>query len=612
MNLYMQISKNEKKQRHLLQILFPGIIICLSILLAAGFAGRQMGNSVVSDGKVDLEEIDFLDKKSVQLKGEWEYFAGKLIVTEKLPNVSPDSLVQVPGYESGEGWGSYRIVLENCPPEIEIAVPLRGMPAASRIFINGKGVEKSGIVSNGTSMEITADFSEEALLPLRSSTCELVVETSGRLFQGLSIAPVLMQKEAYTKQYQWYQALVFLLLGTNILFVIAYAMGIILTPACGYSLVMFAGLLLLLGQEAAMDPVYSVLPGNTLIPYDDVFLASYLFKVVSWWIFIRQECRTKKNRTMWLCWQIGLVFCLAIPVLCRISGDTRWWIISDAVTGILLLGSSLRTFFKTDTDVIMLHTGLWFLWTGSFLGDLAVSGYAPFTYRAFMFAGGTLFQLSIYSVDRRRVRRIQEKALETANLETELEHAKTELALHQIKPHFLHNALMSIKVLCRRNPSEAEQAVYNFAVFLRSNMKTIESEEPIPFSEELKTIEAYLSIEQIRFGKKLQVVWDIQEKDFYVPPLTIQPIVENAVRHGICNKPGGGTVRISSGREENEVWIRVEDDGVGFDVESLEQNGGIGIKNLRLRLASLLGAELQLQSRPGEGCIQVVRIPLKQ
>ena len=71
-------------------------------------------------------------------------------------------------------------------------------------------------------------------------------------------------------------------------------------------------------------------------------------------------------------------------------------------------------------------------------------------------------------------------------------------------------------------------------------------------------------------------------------------------------------MRISSGREENEVWIRVEDDGVGFDVESLEQNGGIGIKNLRLRLASLLGAELQLQSRPGEGCIQVVRIPLKQ
>lgn len=62
MNLYMQISKNEKKQRHLLQILFPGIIICLSILLAAGFDGRQMGNSVVSDGKVDLEEIDFLDK----------------------------------------------------------------------------------------------------------------------------------------------------------------------------------------------------------------------------------------------------------------------------------------------------------------------------------------------------------------------------------------------------------------------------------------------------------------------------------------------------------------------------------------------------------------------
>lgn len=609
MNLYMQISNEEKREKCLIQKTFLGLLIVVCLVLVMGAVLKDTGEKSVVNGEIDLEEVDFSNGRSVQLKGEWEYFDRKLIVTEMLPDPTPDQLEQVPSYKGKSGWGSYRVRLLNCPPEIRISVPLRGMPAASRVFINGKSVEKSGMVSKGDSMEIVADFSEDSLLPLRSSVCELTVEVSGRFFNGLSIAPVLMWKNNYVKQYHVYQAMVFLLFGTNLLFLIAYLMGMILTPESGYSPVIFTGLLLLLFQEASVDTIYSIIPGNSRISYDCIFLMAYLYRMFAWGIFIRWKDEIPEKLRFLR--KVILLFCLLLPVLCIFSRCTWWWLVSDAAIGLLLVISfgKLVSLPKPDTASMIANCGMWFLWTGTSIGDLAASGYASFMLRIGILAGGAMFQLSIYTIDRKRVQEIQEKALRAANLETELERAKTEIALHQIKPHFLHNALMSIKVLCRRDPSEAEKAVYNFSVFLRNNMQTIESEQPIPFSEELKTIEAYLSIEQIRFGKKLHVIWDIQEKDFYVPPLTIQPLVENAVRHGICNKPGGGTVKISSYKDRDAVWILVEDDGVGFNRKELEKNGGIGIKNLRLRLENLLNAKLEIDSECGKGCRQRVKIP---
>ena len=117
-----------------------------------------------------------------------------------------------------------------------------------------------------------------------------------------------------------------------------------------------------------------------------------------------------------------------------------------------------------------------------------------------MLVGVIAFDLSVNVIDRWRMNKIQQRALEAAKIEQKLQEARLELALHQIKPHFLQNALMSIKVLCRTRPKEAEQAVYDFAVFLRGNMNALESAEMILFREECKTIERYLHIEKMRFS----------------------------------------------------------------------------------------------------------------
>lgn len=256
--------------------------------------------------------------------------------------------------------------------------------------------------------------------------------------------------------------------------------------------------------------------------------------------------------------------------------------------------------------------GILLLYTGIVLSDFAHIGMLPYSGGIFMLVGVIAFDLSVNVIDRWRMNKIQQRALEAAKIEQKLQEARLELALHQIKPHFLQNALMSIKVLCRTRPKEAEQAVYDFAVFLRGNMNALESAEMILFREECKTIERYLHIEKMRFGERLQVQWDLQEEKFQIPPLTIQPLVENAVCHGICQKMEGGTVQIRSFRKNGEICVQILDDGAGFDTEKLKDADGIAIRNLKLRLKEFLNADLEIESRKGEGCRQTIHIPWEE
>lgn len=129
--------------------------------------------------------------------------------------------------------------------------------------------------------------------------------------------------------------------------------------------------------------------------------------------------------------------------------------------------------------------------------------------------------------------------------ERESDRLKIDMMLSQIQPHFIFNSLTVIKHFCRYDPKLAEKAILDFSRFLRGNMDSLNSREPIYFNKELEHTKAYLSLEKYRFGEDLDILYDIQATQFVLPPLTLQPIVENAVRHGIRETPDGkGTVTI--------------------------------------------------------------------
>ncbi|MBR2895025.1 MAG: histidine kinase [Oscillospiraceae bacterium] len=204
-------------------------------------------------------------------------------------------------------------------------------------------------------------------------------------------------------------------------------------------------------------------------------------------------------------------------------------------------------------------------------------------------------------------------SIRAAKLEKELEDSRIAIMLSQIKPHFLYNVLNTIYHLYRKEPETAQEAVSSFAEYLRCNMLSIEKSEPIPFREEYQHIQTYLSLEQIRFGDKLDVVYNVEVTNFKVPPLTVEPLVENAVKHGVTKKRGGGTVTISTCKMDEGIRITVADTGVGFDPETYMEDGKphVGIRNVRDRLWNLVGGSLSITSCE-DGTVAVVTIPEKK
>ncbi len=190
----------------------------------------------------------------------------------------------------------------------------------------------------------------------------------------------------------------------------------------------------------------------------------------------------------------------------------------------------------------------------------------------------------------------------------------------QINPHFLFNSLNTVASFCRTAPGQARELILDLAKYLRRNL---DSRELIPLADELEQIRSYLAIEQARFGERIhaEIVAGAEVESCPVPPLLIQPLVENSVRHGILSRPEGGLVRVEAVRDGACLRVTVEDNGAGMD-DAVRQEildpasvdrgiGGIGARNCNQRLVQLYGLEyaLDIVSQPEQGTRISFRIP---
>ena len=213
-----------------------------------------------------------------------------------------------------------------------------------------------------------------------------------------------------------------------------------------------------------------------------------------------------------------------------------------------------------------------------------------------------MYYQNVRSVERRENLLVREK---------ELEDMRIRIVLSQIQPHFIFNVLNTIYYLCGKDVKQAREAISSFSDYLRANMAAIHQEVPVSVSQEMSFVEKYLYLEKLRFGEELNIEYDLQGGNFYLPALSIQPIVENAVKHGTGAKLDGGTVRIATREEEDAFVVTVSDDGVGFDPEKDLSDGRehVGIRNVRERVQKMCGGSLSITSREGEGTTVVIRIP---
>ncbi|RED53181.1 ATP-binding protein [Cohnella lupini] len=199
------------------------------------------------------------------------------------------------------------------------------------------------------------------------------------------------------------------------------------------------------------------------------------------------------------------------------------------------------------------------------------------------------------------------------------EAVRTEMAFlqAQIKPHFLFNTLNTIIATALDRPQMTYDLLMELSKYLRNSFDFGNRDKNTSLSKEMELVEAYLFIEKARFGNRLRVVYDLEDNlDGLLPPLTIQPLVENAVRHGLTKRWTGGTVSIVVRSTDRGIVIRVHDDGAGIPKEKLDrifearqEPGGVGLRNIQQRMLRMYGYGLEIESETDRGTTVTVRIP---
>jgi len=195
--------------------------------------------------------------------------------------------------------------------------------------------------------------------------------------------------------------------------------------------------------------------------------------------------------------------------------------------------------------------------------------------------------------------------------ETELKFLKA-----QIKPHFIHNALNAIIAISRTDSQRSRELLVDFSQYLRSCFDFVNLEDLIPIENELNLVYSYLAIEKARFGDNLEIHYDIDETDMLIPPLILQPLVENAVVHGIRKKKSTGAITVYIKASKEYITLGVKDNGIGLDTDKMnllldnsEESRGVGLYNINRRLNKMYHTSLTMENIENGGLNVYMNIP---
>ena len=207
-------------------------------------------------------------------------------------------------------------------------------------------------------------------------------------------------------------------------------------------------------------------------------------------------------------------------------------------------------------------------------------------------------------------RELNRRAKQLVRAEAEASESRVAVMVSQIQPHFLFNTLDTIYGLCDEDVGQAKKAIASFSRYLRTNLDSLKRTTPVPIAKEMEHVRTYLELERMSDANRVDYEFDMQASDFSVPTLSVQTLVENAVKHGINKKEEGGTVKVSTRELADEFTVAIIDDGVGFDPSNRDSKGmHVGIENTRSRLAAMCGGTLEISSQPGHGATATMHIP---
>jgi len=382
-----------------------------------------------------------------------------------------------------------------------------------------------------------------------------------------------------------------------------------------FAIGLFIALILL---AVVMGLENSVKDQVTMVGWRYLFsITGYVFRpiLVAMMIVVVDE-RFRKNFLFWIPVIVNALFYISCPIthLCFWFDEEVIFqegplyltmLVVCIIYTIVLIYELYAVFISRElSEVILLILAAAFAIGGAILDMFVV-------WNGFFFLSTLALAMIIYylyiHVQRDREDEIK-RLIELQEKQNELTQKNAELMTSQIQPHFLYNTLASIQYLIRKKPEVAEEALSRFTLYLRGNMNAIGKTKAIPFERELEHVENYVFIEKMRFPG-ISVEYDIQDEIFDLPPLTLQPLVENSIKHGIRGEKQG-KVLVKTYYENDAHVIVVQDNGVGFEYK--ENTPHIGLSNVKTRLEYMVDGTMTVESEVGKGTTVTVYIPEKE
>ena len=573
----------------------------------------------VKRATIDLQKYNINTRKvDYVLAGEWEFYYNQWIITDDICD-EKTGMIALPCRWNDyydipkEGYASYRLMIQRPHPGERLSVVLNNYRGSYRAFINGQLVCCSGELSKeeGRSFSRGRATYQQPFHVESSDDIELVIEVGNHNFGGFYSVPWLTGA-SFTNETH--------LLANRITFLILFMIG---------NMFCFLMMSLVLNLGAYKK--------EKMICYSVLLLALFLNQIVSKdgcliWTQFFQSVDYRLYALFWLL-SIFFIFVSFLWVLKKEGVQNRipFWL---NLLPILVSIGGIELCFGTRLYVIVAICGLgvsFFYWLLKMCMNPTMRGMTKWFYCALMILlfgviqmellDGTgmivfgtegivsflllflMFLVTIYNYF--KIKAIVKENAKMLEVENELRKIKEKTLRAQIKPHFIFNTLTCIQHLYHENITKGDIALTTFSNHLRLNVDT-ETKDLVDFGSEIDNIQNYFQLENMRYQNTMNLYFDIHTIDFQLPILSLQPFVENSIKHGQLQNQTDGWIQISSMEEENQIVIRIVDNGVGFSQEQVRKDA-CGIKNCKERLKLWLGASITIHSVIHQGTIVEIR-----
>lgn len=605
-------------------------VICILLIASIWFVALLIPPETV---------IDNADRSAVKEYSEgWECSVGN----DRLVNVSSKTVVSA---EQGEV-----VKLVNTLPSYNYDAPtllFRTYQQNVRVYVDGEQVYSFGDFKVKTFIQTLPVRWNMATLPDDSSGKEIVIEIFSEYEKYSGYIPLfLIGPESGCYSYIIESGMPGLLLSFALIVIVAMLLIAILLSnkrSSGFKMLVWWGVTVLLAgvwsiatlgmiQLFFSAPYFEWLMRNTAA----IFIVPSLLRVI--YEYYDDE---KTRRLAEIVFRLDLIFIL-LSLIVQIAGLVDLSLLmaipivfaSFAVL-VFIYGAVMTR--KTDTLFTRVTN------TVAAVALTAIVVLVPYMYSSRVGSGFDLFIRMLFVFISlvwtfMIIKNVLNRMKKYEQMKKTVEEKQMTMMVHQIKPHFIYNTLGAVRAMISEDPQKASEMLYDFSKYLRAHVDTLSVDKPISVEEELRNVKNYAKIERARFGDKIQVVYETEDVSFLIPPLTIQPLVENAITHGLRKKKDGGTVIIRTYSTKRSHIVEVVDNGAGFDTSRFEakekkpirfidlfrknkeeaqpdkeaEDYSSGIKNIEFRLSAMLGGTLEIKSREGEGTVSRIVLPKRK